>query len=424
MSDKVKLLEGSQAEATVAVEKEVWKKAQEKAFHKLASQVTIKGFRKGQAPDSMVRSHIDPDKLFNEAVNSVLPEVFGKLVQEEKLRPYNAPQVSVTKASNEELELKFVITLLPEVKLGKHRDLHAEKEAPSVTEGEIEADIQKRLEGAATLEVVEREAKLGDTLTLDFEGFVDGKTFDGGKAENYSLELGSHSFVPGFEEALVGTKAGDTKDVEITFPENYVKELAAKPAKFVCKIHEVKEKKVPALDDEAVKDLALPGIETVDALKEKTKTDLLTQKVNEAQGKYLDAILAQIVADSKVEIAEEIIHQEAHSQLDGLKKRVEDQGLTFDQYLEISGSKMEDLHDQFMVQAKNSLTNFLVLQQVAIDENIQVLPEDVKAEYQRMADQYKMKVEDVEKALKSQEDRIRDQIRNKKIQDWLIANNA
>ena len=424
MSEKVKKLPGSKAEATVAVDKEAWKKAQQKAFRKLAGEVTVKGFRKGQAPDNLVRSHIDPDKLFNEAVNAVLPETFGKLVQEEKLRPYNAPQVSVTKASNEELELKFLITLLPEVVLGPHSGLHAEKEAPSVTDGEIDADIQKRLQAAATLEVVDREAKLGDTVVLDFEGYVDGKPFDGGKAENYSLELGSHSFVPGFEEALVGVKTGEKKDVEITFPENYIKELASKPAKFVCKIHEIKEKKIPSLDDEAVKDFAIPGVETVDALKEKTKSDLLTQKVNEAQGKYLDAILAQIVEGSKIELAEEIIHQEAHSQLDGLKKRIEDQGLTFAQYLEITGSKEEDLHDQFMAQAKSTLTSFLVTQQIAIDEKLTVTQDDIKAEYQRMADLYKMKVEDVEKALKPQQDRLVEQLRNKKIQDWLLANNA
>jgi trigger factor len=267
MSDKLKKVAPGKVEITVAASKEEWQKAKDKAFNKLAAKVTVKGFRPGKAPKAELAKGVNPDQLNNEAINNILPVLYSKALEEEKVTPFLQPNVEITKFSSDDFEAKFTIVIAPSVKLGAYKDLHAEKEAPSVSDKEVEDAVNSQLQGAATLEVVDREAKMGDTVTFDFEGFVDGKPFDGGKAENYSLELGSHSFVPGFEEGLVGVKSGDAKDVEITFPENYVKELASKKAVFKCKVHEIKEKKVPELNDEAVKDLAIPGVETVDALK-------------------------------------------------------------------------------------------------------------------------------------------------------------
>ena len=311
MAEKFKkVAEGKVSFKTAAIKGD-WKNAQEKAFHKLATKVKVDGFRPGKYPESMLRGKIDPNKIFDEAINQILPLLYGKAIREADVQPYGQPAITVTKLSDEELEVEFTVSVMPSVKLGEYKGLTAKKEAPSVSDKEVEERIQNQLKGAATLEVVDREAKMGDTVVIDFEGYVDGKAFEGGKADNYALELGSHSFVPGFEEALVGVKTGEKKDVRITFPENYVKELASKDALFKCKVHEIKERKIPELNDEAVKDLGIAGVETVEALKEKNKADILAAKVNDAERAYFSAILDQIVAGAKIEIADEIVAGEA-----------------------------------------------------------------------------------------------------------------
>jgi trigger factor len=423
MAEKFKkVAEGKVSFKTAAI-KEDWKNAQEKAFHKLATKVKVDGFRPGKYPESMLRGKIDPNKIFDEAINQILPLLYGKAIREADVQPYGQPAITVTKLSDEELEVEFTVSVMPSVKLGEYKGLTAKKEAPSVSDKEVEERIQNQLKGAATLEVVDREAKMGDTVVIDFEGYVDGKAFEGGKADNYALELGSHSFVPGFEEALVGVKTGEKKDVRITFPENYVKELASKDALFKCKVHEIKEKKVPELNDEAVKDLAIPGVETVDQLKEKTKTDLLTNKVNAAQRAYVDAIVSKIVETSEIDLADEIVDQEAATQEANLKKRIEAQGLTFEQYLEITGTKVEDLKKQFHDESAKNIKSFLVVSTIGAQEKLDATDADVDAEIAKMAESYKMKPEDIKKAIEPQLAQLRDNLRTKKIEDFLLANN-
>lgn len=423
MSNNIKKIAPSQVEITVDVDAAEWKKAQEKAFSKLASNVTIKGFRKGAAPRNLVASHIDPNSLFNEAINEVAPSTFGKAVADNKIRPYSQPKINVLKLSNTELELQFIVTLLPSVKLGEYKGLKAEKEAPSVTPEEVEESIKNQLSRAATLEAVDRPAQMGDTVTFDFKGFVDGKAFDGGEASNFSLELGSHQFVPGFEEGLVGVKPGEKKDVAITFPTNYVAELAGKDATFKCHVHEIKEKKIPELNDEAVLDLGIAEVKTVEELRKKNEADLLASKVSESNRKYFNDILSQIVANAEIEIAQEIINDEAAHSEDDLKNRVEQQGLTFQQYLDVTGQKEEVVMDTFRAQAEKNLKEFLALQQIGFEEKLEVSDEEVEAEYTRIAEQYKMPVEDVKKALEPQKDRMISDLRSKKIQDFVMANN-
>lgn len=423
MSERVKFISGCKAEGSISCSKEDWAAAQKKAFKKVAANVTIKGFRKGQAPEALVRSHVDPNQVINEAINAILPNLYSKFVTEENLRPYKQPKVEITKVSDDGVEAKFTVTLMPKVELGKYKGLHAEKEAPSVSDKEVDEAIAAQMKSAAVLEVADKAAEKGDTVVMDFDGYVDGKQFEGGMAQNYSLELGSNTFVPGFEDALVGVKAGDKKDVEITFPKNYVAELAGKKATFRCKIHEIKVKKVPELNDEAVKDLGIKGIETVDALKNKTKTDLLANKVANAERVWFDAIVGQIVKDSKIDIADEIIDEEAANSEAQLRQRVEQSGLTFDQYLQITGSKLEDLKKSMREQAKKSLEAFLVLQEIGAKEKVAVTKEDTDAEIKKLADQYGMKVEDVEKALASSMAKMSEDIRARKIDDFVKANN-
>lgn len=423
MKHTIKKLEESRIEATVEVDPTLWKGAQQKGFEKVAATVSVPGFRPGKAPAEMLKGKVDQSKVLDEAINEILPAVYSELITTENLKPFLRPDVGVEKISDTELTLKFTITLVPEVELGKYKDLHAEKEAPSVKAEEVEEAIKGRLAQAANLIVVEREAKLGDTVVLDFEGFVDGKAFDGGKAENYSLELGSHSFVPGFEEALVGVKSGDKKDVEVTFPKEYVAELAGKTATFKCVIHEVKEKQIPELNDEAVKDMGLKDVETVKALQDFEQKRILDDKVSKAETAYFQAILAQIRDAAKVTIAKSIIDNEAASIEENLKKQIEQQGLTFEQYLQITGTKLEDLQKKNREEAELNLKSYLCLEQIASLEKIDVDDKEVDFEIEKIAKQYNMKVEEVKNVLEKNLGRFKEDIRQRKIHDFIMKNN-
>ena len=423
MKYSIKNLEDCKIELTVEVDADFWKKAQGKAFNKLAAGVSIPGFRKGKAPASMVASRIDPAQVVERAVNDSLNEIYGLALSENQIRPYYRPTVDVKSVTTEELTLVFGITTMPTVKLGAYKGFHADKEEAVVDDKEVEAAIQKRLEGAAELVVVEREAKLGDTLTLDFEGFIDGVAFDGGKADNYALELGSHSFVPGFEDALVGVKTGEERDVKVTFPEQYVAELAGKEATFHCVIHEIKEKRIPELTDEAVKDLEIKDVETVEALREHEKKTILESKTNEINRKHYEAIVKQIVDAAEVKMAAQLLDEETAGAEENTKRQIESNGLTFKQYLEIIGKDEETFRKELRESTLNNIKTSLVLQQIAIEEKLLVSDEEMEQELEKMATQYSMKLEDLKRALGGRLDGYRENLTNKKVQDFLLANN-
>ena len=275
----------SRFEVEVEVDKETWKKAQEKALEKLAKDVNVKGFRKGKVPAEVAKKHIDQGQLFNEAINSLLPSVFKEVLDEEKLRPFTRPSVDVTKLSDDDLTLKFNIITAPKVKLGQYKDHHLGKEEVKVTPEEVENAMKARLEQNAELVLKDGASEMGDTVVIDFEGFIDGKPFDGGKAENYSLELGSHSFIPGFEEQLVGKKANDELDVNVTFPEQYIDSLKGKAATFKVKVHEVRAKKIPELNDESVKELDIKGVEDLAGLRKYEEEHLRSHKEQDVRRK-------------------------------------------------------------------------------------------------------------------------------------------
>ena len=423
MKNTVKEIATCKVEATVEVDKDFWVDTQNKAFKKLSSSIVIKGFRPGKAPEKMLRERVEEGRILQGAVEMILQPAYAQLLQAEKINPFERPDVEVTKLSKDEVTLKFTIVTAPKVTLGAYKDLHAEKEAPSVSDEEVSHEIEHRLERAAMLEKVDREARLGDTVTLDFEGFIDGVPFDGGKADNYELELGSKSFVPGFEEALVGAKEGEEKEVKIVFPEQYVAELAGKPATFQCKIKAVKEKKIPSLDDEAVKDMGIKDVETVDKLREYEKEEILKRKLNDAERAYYEAIVNQIVEGSKVEMADEVIAHEASHSVENLKKQVEQNGLSFEQYLQIVGKKEEDLLAEAKVDAEKNIRRYLCLMELGAKEKLLVTSAELDVEIAKMADQYKMTVEDVRKALGNNLEGFRENLQNKKIQDFILANN-
>lgn len=423
MEKKINKLEQSKVEIIVSVEKEKWSKAQKDAFDKLAANVEIKGFRKGKAPAEMVKAKVDQGQVFDRAINALLQDTYRQVITEENLRPFARPVVDVTKLSNLELELKFTLVLAPEVTLGEYKGLHAEKKEVVVTDHEIEHALEHLVKDNASLVVKEDAAKLGDTVVMDFEGFVDGKAFEGGKAENYALELGSGQFIPGFEDQLVGAKAGEDKEVNVTFPAEYVPELASKDAMFKVKVHEVKEKKVPELNEELIKDLNLPNVKTLDDLKAHEKVKLQNQKENEAKREYYEALVKQIRDGAKIDLAKEIIDGEVEAMEENMRKQIEQQGLTLDKYLQITGQTMEQVHETMRKEAEDNVRSVLVLEKIAEVEKISVEDDEIEFELAKIADQYKMPIDEVKKALKDSMDRFRADVRSRRIQEFIVNNN-
>ena len=423
MQKEVTKLENSQTNITLSFSGEEWANAQKKAFNKLANNVEVQGFRKGHAPENLVRQKINQAQVLNDAIDVVLQPAYEQVLTEEKLVPFVQPEVEVTKISESELEVIIKITTAPEVTLGSYKGLKVAREAVEVTKEEIDAEIARLCANNAELIVKDTEAKLGDTTVIDFKGFVDGKEFDGGSAENFALELGSNQFVPGFEEQLVGTKAGESKDVVVTFPTQYVPELAGKEATFKVTVNEVKEKKVPELNEDLVAELNYEGVKTVEDLTNKVSADVKTKKENQAKNAQIEEILKQIRESSTISIGEKIIEKEVESMKENFKKQVEQNGLTIDQYYQITGQKEEDTVKSMRTQAELNLKNFLVISEISKLENIKVEQKELDAEYQKIADQYGMDVAKVKEILGPQSQQLASDIHQRKIIDFLLANN-
>lgn len=424
MKRVVNKLENSKVEVLCDVDELTWKDAQSKAFQKLASELEIKGFRKGKAPESLARQHIDAGKIFNEAINLMLQPAYEEVLREEKLQPFARPSVDVTKVSDTELQLKFIIVLAPEVKLGQYKGLNIAKEKVSVTEKEVSEAIDRLVAGNASLVVSEKPAKEGDTVVMDFVGKVDGKEFEGGKAENYSLELGSHQFVPGFEEQLVGKKAGEVVEVNVKFPEQYVPELAGKDAVFTCTIHEVKEKVLPELNEELIKDLNIPEVKDVEGLKKYQKEQIKAQKEQSATNEALNKVIEEISKNATIELAHEMIDDEVEGMRKNLEQQVQSRGMTVEQYLQITGQKEEDLSKKMHEDAEKNLRAILVMEQIAKEEKIEVTDADVEFEMAKIADQYHMELDKVKEILGKDLPRFKAEIRQRRITDFLLNENV
>ena len=423
MERKVTKLEHSHVQVDVVVDEKSWKDAQDKAFNKLAENVTIDGFRKGKAPKNLVKARIDQMKVLDEAINALLPKIYEEILTKDQIRPFARPAVDVTKVSDSELEVRFILVTAPEVKLGAYKGLEIGKKAVKVTKKDIEEALEGALKENASLVLKEGEAALGDIVVMDFAGRINGELFDGGSAQNHELELGSHQFIPGFEEQLVGHKAGETVNVDVTFPENYTEELKGKPATFECKIHEVKEKKLPELNDEFVKELKVEGIETVEAFRARKEEDLKKQKELEARREYMNKLIAEIVKDSEIDLADEIVENQVESRREDMVKRIEQSGLQLEQYLQILGQTEEQFVAQIREQALKETKEYVVLEEIAKVEKVEITDADLEFEYAKIADQYKMKIEDVKKALEPQLAEFRNNLRMQRIDDLLYNEN-
>lgn len=394
------LKENSVGELQVSIENDAWKKAQEKAFNKLAKNVEIAGFRKGQAPAKLVEKHISKQNILIEAVESVANDMLQEGIKEHNLEVVARPELkNIDELTEKKATVTFEITVKPEVELGEYKGLPFNLEKVEVSEEEIAAELKRLQERYAEMQVKET-AENGDTVTIDFEGFKDGVAFEGGKAEKYNLVLGSNSFIPGFEDQLIGTKAEEEKEVNVTFPEDYhVKELAGAPVVFKVKVHEVKTKVLPELDDEFAKDVNAQGVETIEQLKEHIKNNITDDKTRAAEDKAVNDLMTKVVDGVKVDIPQAMIDDETNSLINDFAMRLQQQGMSLDQFLKMTNQSMDVIKEQFAKDAENKVKFRLVLEAIANKEDLKVEDGDVDTEYKNIADSYGMDVEEVKKLI-------------------------
>lgn len=394
-------LEKSTGKLTVEINGEAWLAAQEKAFNKLAKEVEIPGFRKGKAPKEMVKSRISDQDLLMEALNENISDFYREALDENEIEPVAQPEVNVDSLTPEEAILTFNVVVKPEVTLGDYNSVKVDLEEVEVTEDEVNSELENLQTQFATMVVKDEDGKveMDDTVVIDFEGFdKDNLAFDGGKGENFDLKIGSNTFIPGFEEQLIGLKINDEKEVNVTFPEEYQAEnLAGQPAVFKVKLHEIKYEVVPELNDEFAKDVDREGVETLEDLKENIRHELLHAKEHDAYHTAENAYMEAVVATGEVEIPQEMIDEESNQLFEDFKQRLTQQGLTYDMYKQLLNQSDEDVLAQVRPDAIKRLEMRLVLEEIAKKEGITVTEEDITAEYVNLAAQYGLDTEQIEK---------------------------
>lgn len=385
-----------------SIDQETIKTGLDKAFNKVKANISVPGFRKGKISRQMFNKMYGEEALFEEALNAVLPTAYDAAVKEAGIEPVAQPKIDVAKMEKgSDWELTAEVVVKPTVSLGDYKDLTVEVEATKeVSDEEVETRLTNSQNNLAELVVKETAAENGDTVVIDFVGSVDGVEFEGGKGSNHSLELGSGQFIPGFEEQLVGTKAGETVEVKVTFPENYqAEDLAGKEALFVTTVNEVKAKELPELDDELAKDID-EEVETLDELKAKFRKELEESKAEAYNDAVETAAIEAAVANAEIkEIPEEMIHEEVHRAMNEFLGGMQQQGISPEMYFQITGTSEDDLHKQYEADADKRVRTNLVIEAIAAAENFTTSDEEVKVEIEDLAGQYNMPVEQVEKLL-------------------------
>jgi trigger factor len=423
MSAKFEKLEGNQGKLTVEVDAETFNKALDQAFKKVVKQVNVPGFRKGRVPRPIFEQRFGVEALYQDALDIVLPEAYTKAVEETSIEPVSQPEIDIEQiGKNEALIFTAEVTLKPEVKLGEYKGLEVEKVDTEVTDEDVENELKELQKRHAELVVKEDEAAAeGDTVVIDFEGFVDGEAFEGGKAENHSLELGSGSFIPGFEEQLIGVKAGEEKEVNVTFPEEYhAEELAGKDAVFKVKVHEVKSLELPELDDEFAVDVD-DEVETLDALREKIKNRLKESKEHEAKHTIENAVIEQAAENAEIDVPEVMIENEIDRMMKEFEQRLQAQGLNLDLYKQFSGQDESELKEQMKADAEKRVRVSLTLEAIAKAENIEVTDEEVEKELEKMSETYNLPVDQIKQILGST-DSIKEDLKLNKAVELLVEN--
>lgn len=395
MSLQVERLEHNMAKLTIEVPAEEVEKALQAAYLKERGKISLPGFRKGRVPRQMIEKMYGPEVFYDEAANRMISEAYAKAYDECGLELVSQPKIEITQLEKgKEFIFTAEVAVKPEVKLGEYKGLKVDKVSTRVTQKEVDEEIDKERErNARTIDVTDRAVQDKDQITLDFEGFVDGVAFEGGKASDYPLTIGSGAFIPGFEDQLIGANIDEEKEINVTFPEEYqAKELAGKAAVFKCTVHSIKAKELPELDDEFVSDVSEKS-ETVDAYKAEVKAKIKERKENEGKQKREDQSVEQAVANAEMDIPEAMISFQSRQMVDDFARRIMQQGMTMEQYFQFTGLSEEKMMEEFKPEAEKRIRTRLTLEAIVAAENIEVSEERLDEELQKMADSYKMEVD-------------------------------
>lgn len=396
---EIKKVENAKVEITSVVDGEKWAEAYNKAFNKLAAKTSIDGFRKGKAPKNILKKVINPQSVCYEAVDEIAQSVLEEAIKEHSVELIDRPELNLGTVNETSCTFIFTCPVPPDVELGDYKNLGYHVEEVSVTDGDVEAELDKLKEQKAELEIKEEgELENGDISVIDYEGFKDGVPFEGGKGENFELTIGSGQFIPGFEEQLIGMKTEEEKEINVTFPENYhVEELKGQPVIFKVKLHEIKKKVLPELDEELIKDLKIENVNTLDELKEYYRANLLKSRKDWAENKALDEAINKLVEEATVEIPEVMINSMCDNMINEYGQQFMAQGLSMEQFRSMFGENVDGLRNAFRPEAEKRVKTNLCLNKLAELENLNVSAEDLEKYYSDLAETYSMPVEDVKK---------------------------
>jgi trigger factor len=408
---------------TISCEGEEWAKYTKKEFNKAASKVQVKGFRPGHVPANMIKARVSMAQVLNDALFNAVNDGFSAVVNEENLNVYTQPHLNVTKISEKEFEATVTFALPPEIELGQYKGLGIKAKQVKVLEKDIKAYIDDLRKQHATMKVKSTAAKVGDTVIIDFVGYVDGEAFEGGDAKGYELELGSNAFIPGFEDALVGIKAGEERTIEVTFPENYVEKLKGKLAKFEVSCSDVKTKVMPKVDAEFIAELGFKDVTDEETLKAYCKTKIAERKEQENKNEQLNEIINTAIENATCKVPAQVIEEEANAMLEQINNQIKQSGLSYDDYVAISGKTKEELDAARKEDAYKNIKASLVVNKIMNVEGLIITQEVLDTHYAQIAAQYNMNVEDVRKTLEPNKEAVIRQLGNKVFTDFMLANN-
>jgi trigger factor len=416
------ILENKKVKLEIHVDPETFEKGMEKSYLKNRKGISVPGFRKGRVPRKIIERYYGEAVFYEDAINDIFPEVYEAAIKETEIEPVDRPELDIIQiGSGQDLILTAEVDVKPEVKLGQYKGIEVEKAEYTVSDDEVEHQLEHILEdNARWVEVEDRAVENGDLVSLDYAGSVDGEAFPGGTAENYSLEIGSGHFIPGFEEQLVGMSIGEEKDITVTFPEEYhAEDLKGKEAVFHVKIHEIKEKELPELDDEFAKDIS--EFETLDEYKADLKQKLQKSADDNARTAMENQLIQKICDNAEVDIPQVMVENEVDNLVREMEFNLQYSGLNLERYLEMTNTSIEDFRAQFNDRAYNRVKTQLVLESVTKAENISVTEDDLEEEYARMAEQYGRDIEEIKKNFSTNVQYIEDTILAKKTVDMLMA---